>query len=300
MSGNCPSSILNIANCPAGQNNNYNLDSSIKNYLKLDESFKINDSSNIENEINNKINQSNISNCSSSASSANQIILNDIQCDVASASGKSLNPKGKLTITDIEQKAIAKLYMTCIINQSNVSDISTKILNKISSKYNQIYDAVAKKAQETNDPEYYNNATKFLDTLSAAGMEQINAAAGNLPPKTNNISTPVVPPTTGTTTSPVVPPTSETTTPSIVPPISGTTTQPTTTPTSTIQPTTSPTTPPTTSPTTPPSTTPSITPSTASSTTQQNIFPFNINYVLLLFCILIMIGFFIYLIKYFK
>jgi hypothetical protein len=282
MTGACSSSILNTANCPTGQNNNFTLDSSIKNYLKLDDSFKITDSNNIDNEINNKINQSNVANCSSSASSANQIILNDIQCDVASASGKSLNPNGKLTISDIEQKAVAKLFMTCIINQSNVSEISTKILNKISSKYNQIYDAVAKKAQETNDPEYYNNATKFLDTLSAAGMEQINAAAGNLPPKNPQSTPPPVEITTPTANTP--PPAS--TTPANTPPPASTT--PANTPPAS---------------TTPASTTPPAE-AISSSTKTTDIFgqlggiiKFPFNLLLLLFCLLFSIGIIYFLLK---
>jgi hypothetical protein len=188
----CPASLLGTSSteCNGKVNSSFKLDESVRNYLKLDQSFKIEDNDNIDNEINNKISQANVANCKSQASSKNEIILNDIQCDVASAAAKAkragkktLNKDGSLTISNIEQNAVAKLYMTCIIDQKNSSDISTKILNKISKKYNQIYDAVAKKAQELGDPDYYEKATKLIDTMSSAGMEQIHAAAGTLPKK---------------------------------------------------------------------------------------------------------------------
>jgi hypothetical protein len=197
MASQCPKaadSLISIGNT-CNVSNEYELNASIKKALDLDESFKIKDEDNVSNDIKNKIEQSNFASCQSTATANNAIIIQDITCgavnamskansrDKAAAEKKSLTPKqrGKLEISDIEQKAMAQLYMTCIFDQKNVSEIANKIVNKISKKYSQVYDAVKKKA-EKKGPEYARNAGNFLDVWSAAGMEKIAAAAGNLPP----------------------------------------------------------------------------------------------------------------------
>jgi hypothetical protein len=197
MASQCPKasdSLISIGNT-CNVSNEYELNASIKKALDLDESFKIKDDDNVSNDIKNKVEQSNFASCQSSASANNAIILSDITCastnamnkanslDKAAAEGKTLTPakRGRLEISDIEQKAIAQLYMTCIFDQKNVSEIANKIVNKISKKYSQVYDAVKKKA-EKNGPEYARNAGNFVDVWAAAGMEKIAAAAGNLPP----------------------------------------------------------------------------------------------------------------------
>lgn len=197
MASKCPKagdSMISIGNT-CNVSNEYELNASVKQALDLDESFKIKDEDNISNDIKSKVEQSNFASCQASATANNAIILQDITCgavnamskansrDKAAADGKTLTPKqrGKLEISDIEQKAMAQLYMTCIFDQKNVSEIANKIVNKISKKYSQVYDAVKKKA-EKNGPQYAKNAGDFLDVWSAAGMEKIAAAAGNLPP----------------------------------------------------------------------------------------------------------------------
>jgi hypothetical protein len=196
MASKCPKagdSMISVGNT-CNVSNEYELNASVKQALDLDESFKIKDEDNVSNDIKSKVEQSNFASCQSSASANNAIILSDITCastnamnkasslDKAAAEGKTLTPakRGRLEISDIEQKAIAQLYMTCIFDQKNVSEIANKIVNKISKKYSQVYNAVAEKAKK-NGPEYAKNAGDFLDVWSAAGMEKIAAAAGNLP-----------------------------------------------------------------------------------------------------------------------
>lgn len=191
-------SMISIANeCKVS--NEYNLNESVKKTLDLDESFKIKDTDDVSNDIKNKVEQANFASCKSSAAANNAIILTDITCDAAAAmaiaskidktkadeqAGKKPK-KNKLEISDVQQEAIAKLYMTCIFDQKNVNEIANKIVNKISKKYNQIYDAVKEKAKK-NGPEYEKNAIDFLDVWSAAGIEKIAAAAGNLPKTSKN------------------------------------------------------------------------------------------------------------------
>ncbi len=168
----------------------YELNASVKQALDLDESFKINDQDDVSNDIKNKVEQANFASCQANATAANAIILQDIQCGVMSAvnqakkeaaseaSGKPV--KKKLTISDVQQDAMSKLYMTCVFDQKNVSEIANKITNSITKKYNQIYDAVNKKGQEKGE-EWLKKKMDLLDTFTAAGVEQIMAAAGDLP-----------------------------------------------------------------------------------------------------------------------
>jgi hypothetical protein len=148
LTSKCPDggSFISVGN-KCNVNNSYELDSSIKQTLDLDESFKITDNDDISNDIKNKIEQSNFASCQSSASAQNAIIIQDIMCDVSSVavrSDKVAKRGGTFEFEDNEQTAVAKLFMTCIFNQNNVSEISNKIMNNIAKKYNQIYDAVEK------------------------------------------------------------------------------------------------------------------------------------------------------------
>jgi hypothetical protein len=163
----------------------YELDGSIKNALELDDSFKITDDDDLSADIKNKIEQSNFASCQANASAQNSIIIQDIICTVNNAAvsaDKASKRAGTFEFEDNEQIAVAKLFMTCVFDQKNVNEISTKIMNTIAKRYNQIYDAVAKKA-ETKGPEYYKKAADLVDLLAASGTEQIQAAAGNLPPR---------------------------------------------------------------------------------------------------------------------
>jgi hypothetical protein len=224
LASNCPksddASLVSVGN-KCNVQTSYELDETVKKALELDESFKINDTNDVSNEIKNKIEQTNFSQCSANASAGNVININDILCSSMNASSKanrlavaekentpiSKSLRGRLEISDIEQEAIAKLYMTCVFDQKNVSDIANKMLNKITQKYNQIYDAIWDKAQ-IKGPEYYAKAGDFLDTLVGAGMEKIHAAAGNLEER-KEVETPQmdepVPPTQPTPSLPVQP-----------------------------------------------------------------------------------------------
>ena len=132
MASSCPTgggSLISAGN-KCDVNSSYELDASVKQALDLDESFKINDKDDISNEIKTKIEKANFTSCQANASSANAIILQDIQCGVMSAvnsaskearrkeSGKPV--KKKLSVSDIQQNAMSKLYMTCVFDQKNV------------------------------------------------------------------------------------------------------------------------------------------------------------------------------------
>jgi len=213
MPGYDPNKAQNLASkCPKGGgslisagnscdvDSSYELNASVKQSLELDESFKINDKDDISNDIKNKVDQANFASCQATASAANAIVLQDIQCGLMSAvnqakkaasdaaSGKPV--KKKLTISDIQQDAVSKLYMTCIFDQKNVSEIANKITNSISKKYNQIYDAVKNKAKTGNKSnDWLKEKLDFVDTFAAAGVEKIMAAAGDLPPKKDTQTT---------------------------------------------------------------------------------------------------------------
>jgi hypothetical protein len=220
----CPgsSSFLSVGNT-CNVKTSYDLDGSVKKALDLDESFKINDTDDISNDIKTKLEQTNFASCQAAAAASNIIDARNIQCGVMSAINKTKKaeaaanradeddpdepkrpPKG-LIITDIEQRAIAKLYMTCVFNQENKSEIANKIVTKIGKKYNQIYDAIEKKGAEKGKA-WMDEKMKLADLLSAAGAEKIIAAAGNLPkaattpaastaPKTTPAATPAATPT---------------------------------------------------------------------------------------------------------
>ena len=174
----------------------YELDATVKQSLELDESFKINDQDDISNEIKSKVEQTNFAECKATATAENKIIIDDIICggdedededEDEDDEDKSKPIQGKLKIDTINQDAKAKVLMTCIFDQKNVSEITNKIVNKISKRYNQIYDAVQKKG-ETKGQDWLNDKMKKVDALAGAGVEQIRAAAGNLPKadKTSN------------------------------------------------------------------------------------------------------------------
>ncbi len=178
LASQCPddSGSLISAGNKCNVSSSYELDASVKQSLELDESFKINDQDDISNEIQTKLDQANFASCEASASASNQIALQKVKCK-------------DMKISDIEQQAIASLYMTCVFDQKNVSEIANKITNKISKKYNQIYDAVAKKGEEKGQ-DWLDKKMQLVDALAGAGVEKIMAAAGNLPPASGTSTTP--------------------------------------------------------------------------------------------------------------
>ena len=204
MASSCPTgggSLISAGN-KCDVNSLYELDASVKQALDLDESFKINDKDDISNEIKTKIEKANFTSCQANALPANAIILQNIQCGILSAVNQAARqakaaetgkPVKKNNFNQIEnnQDAISKLFMTCVFNQENVTEIATKIINSISKKYNQIYEAVQKKAA-IKGPQWLGNKLDLVDTFAAAGVEKIMAAAGDLLP---------IPPKKDTTTS---------------------------------------------------------------------------------------------------
>ena len=216
--GACPDTKYSLisANNKCNVNTSYTLDASVKQALDLDESFKINDDDNISTTIETKLSQANFASCQASAVASNIISINDIMCTareaIANTQALALAEKDaaisgipvstakrtRFTVTDIQQEAITKLFMSCVFDQQNVSDITNKIINSISKKFNQIYDAVEKKSA-TQTPEWKAAKMDLVDLLAAAGTEQIIAAAGNLPASTNS-QTPMPTPTTNSQT----------------------------------------------------------------------------------------------------
>jgi hypothetical protein len=198
LAGECPGGGLFSLGNSCAVNSSYELDASVKNALDLDESFKINDTDDISTEIKTKLEQTNFASCSASASASNQIILQDITCDSMAAMNKakqlddpdkplSKAKRGRLEISDIEQQAVGKLYMTCVFDQKNVSDIANKMVTKVAKKYNQIYDAIEKKGAEKGQA-WVDEKMKLADLLSAAGAEKVIGAAANSDPS----KTPVI------------------------------------------------------------------------------------------------------------
>ena len=198
LAGECPGGGLFSLGNSCAVNSSYELDASVKNALDLDESFKINDTDDISTEIKTKLEQANFASCSASASASNQILLQDITCDSMAAMNKAQQledptkpltkaKRGRLEISDIEQQAVGKLYMTCVFDQKNVSDIANKMVTKVAKKYNQIYDAIEKKGAEKGQA-WVDEKMKLADLLAAAGAEKVIGAAGNLQPS----KTPVI------------------------------------------------------------------------------------------------------------
>jgi hypothetical protein len=203
----CPSSssLISAANT-CNVNSLYDLDGTVKQALDLDDSFKINDPDDISNDIKAKLEQTNFASCNAAASASNIVDFRNIQCGVMAAITKanrasklgdpdpdtlSETAKKRLLLTNVEQHAIAKLYMTCIFDQKNISDIANKIVIKIGKKYNQIYNAIEEKGANKGKA-WMDDKMKLADLLAGAGAEKIIAAAGNLP--TKNLPTiPVVP-----------------------------------------------------------------------------------------------------------
>jgi len=215
LTGACPGEgggLFSVANdCKV--DSSYELDATVKQALDLDESFKINDTDDISTEIKTKLEQSNFASCTANASASNQIVLQDISCDSMNAINKSKG-KGSISLTDFEQEAIGKLYMTCVFDQTNVSDIANKMVTKIAKKYNQIYDAIEKKGAEKGQ-EWVDEKMKLADLLAGAGAEKIIGAAGNLPPAaapTSATNTPAAAPTSTAPTSTAPKPTTPTST----------------------------------------------------------------------------------------
>ena len=183
LASKCPSdsgSLFSVGN-KCNISTSYDLDSALKQKLELDDSFKINDPDDITNNIKNTIDQSNIAMCQSNASAENMIAIQEAMCITSNAASKAPSSDGTFNFTNIEQKAVTNLYMSCIFNQSNTNNIANKMLTKISKKYNQIYDAVEQKAKSkgADGLDYYNKATDLVDTLVASGMERIIASSTN-------------------------------------------------------------------------------------------------------------------------
>ncbi len=202
LASKCPktSGLLNSGN-KCDVSTEYNLDATVQEALELDESFKITDNDDIENTINTKITQANLASCHSVASATNSLLVADIQAIYCN-------------IRNISQKAVSNVYMKCIMNQENVNEIATKLSTSIEKKYQQIYDAVADKAKkEGKDDQWLADKMELVDTLAAAGADNINAAAAAI----DKANAPVPAPTPASTPSTSSTPSSQTPTTSSTP-----------------------------------------------------------------------------------
>jgi hypothetical protein len=161
--------IFNISN-NCNSNTSYNLNKTIKDVLELDDSFKINDESNTQQTIDNIITNKNFGLCLSSNVSSNTVDIKNILCNNA-------------IITNISQEALTDLYMNCVFDQSNKTEITSSISTKILNRYNQIYDKVAELAI-TKGIDYYNKSCNILDAFVNASIDKFAYNAGLLQPKT--------------------------------------------------------------------------------------------------------------------
>ena len=159
----CSSSVFGSAKCSSP---NYTLDEDYKSMFNLDNSFTINTNDNLSTDINNIVSQTNESTCAAIAISSNVALFQDIKCK-------------KFDIGQVEQEALVNLYKDCLTEQMNKNDTSTKIVNMIARKYDEIYRAIGDRSEQLG-PEYYRQMTDYLDLVAAADMDKLNAVAGNL------------------------------------------------------------------------------------------------------------------------
>ena len=162
------------SSCSGG--GDYTLNDELKKSFELKDTFTVNEDDEFSTDIKNIISQTNLSSCNAAASAQNQIILDNIKAS-------------RCNIKDIDQKAFAKLYAQCSIEQLNKSDVASKIVNSIKKNYNQVFKGIADKANEidaTEGPakakEYYDKMNEYLEKMSAADIDYLHAKAGNLKP----------------------------------------------------------------------------------------------------------------------
>jgi hypothetical protein len=148
-------------------NNNINVDveNNIKKLLEIDDSFEISDNNNVSNELLNSLTGANYAQCKMDAYAANLIALYKI------------NAKGDALITDIKQISTASTNLKCAFNQTNISNISNKIVSQITTTINNFYKAI----KDNPDPQKYellhHLGAAISDKIISAGMEFPNASS---------------------------------------------------------------------------------------------------------------------------
>jgi hypothetical protein len=145
-----------------------NYESNIKKMLDIDDSIKISDSSNTKNELVNIVVNTNYGTCE-----ANAIAQNIVQLYNTSV-------EDNILIDDVSQSARANINLSCAFNQSNINNISNKIVSHISTTINNLYKSIKDKP----DPKKYD----FLHHLGAAISDKIIGASQV--PSSNNSLTP--------------------------------------------------------------------------------------------------------------
>jgi hypothetical protein len=113
---------------------NTNINKTIEKSFKLNNSINIEDNMNVTNVMKSTVNQENIGKCSNTVAGINNISLDDLQFD-------------KITIDDIKQKNLITGTIKCIFSQQNVSQVT----NRVATNINQIINSVnSKSTTKTN------------------------------------------------------------------------------------------------------------------------------------------------------
>lgn len=136
--------------------NSYKLDNELKKEFNLNENFSVEDKDEIYNTINNKVKQENFAKCQQSASSINNLTLNDIVC-------KNLN------IDKIKQNAFARSLLTCTFNQVLVSEVATEISNRIDKRISRMSNAAKTDADKDRIKKFGDAVKERL--VNASGLE---------------------------------------------------------------------------------------------------------------------------------
>jgi hypothetical protein len=167
-----PSAGELINNFFGSGNNNTNItkidfESNLKKILNIDDSMQISDNNDINNELKNTVDSTNFSSCKVSADAANIIAVNNADID------------NTINIANNKQKATAELNLDCVFNQSNISNISNKIVTKLSTSINNLYKGIL----TSPDSSKY----ELLHFLGGALSDKIIGAGGQIPNSYNYI-----------------------------------------------------------------------------------------------------------------
>ena len=143
--------------------NNINVDyeNNVKKMLQIDDSFKVSDNSNLRNELTNTVTSASYAECEAKANLNNAIAL---------FNGNAEN----IVVDTLTQEGIADLNLRCAFNQTNISNISNKIVSQISTTINNLYKGI----QANPDPK----KSEFLHYLGGAISDKIIGASGAIPP----------------------------------------------------------------------------------------------------------------------
>jgi hypothetical protein len=151
--------------------NNIDVDyeNNIKKMLEIEDSFKVSDNNNLTNELVNTVVNTNYTNCQADIIAQNTIAV--------------INQKVEenIIIDNVTQIGKANINLNCAFNQTNISNISNKIVNQISTTINNLYKGI----QTNPTPEKY----EFLHFLGAAVADKIVNAGNNTQPNSTQPNT---------------------------------------------------------------------------------------------------------------